>query len=201
MASTPFRELVAFDRKGPFTCFPNVTGVGWDTEKLADYLLEEAGVAALSGTAFGSYGKDYLRLSYANSVDNLKKAIERMDFPYPAYPKMKAVVLAAGRGRRLAPYTDNLPKPMVEVGGAPFLAHILDRLKAVGILEVFLIVNYLSEKIEGHFGDGSQHGFAAEVYPAGKPYGGYCKCSPSCRTFRRRCVIPDVLGGYCYERL
>ncbi len=65
--------------KGAFYVFPNVTGVGWDTEKLADYLLEEGGVAALSGTAFGSYGKDYLRLSYANSVDNLKKAIERMD--------------------------------------------------------------------------------------------------------------------------
>ncbi len=85
---------------------------------------------------------------------------------------MKAVVLAAGRGRRLAPYTDNLPKPMVEVGGAPLLAHILDRLKAVGILEVYLVVNYLSEKIEGHFGDGSQLGLRLKYIRQENPTAG-----------------------------
>ena len=65
--------------KGAFYVFPNITGAGWDSRRLADYLLEEAGVAALSGTAFGSHGEGYLRLSYANSVENLRKALDRMD--------------------------------------------------------------------------------------------------------------------------
>lgn len=64
---------------GAFYVFPNITGTGWDSRKLADYLLEECGVAALSGTAFGQHGEGYLRLSYANSVENLRKALERMD--------------------------------------------------------------------------------------------------------------------------
>jgi aspartate/methionine/tyrosine aminotransferase len=65
--------------KGAFYVFPNITGTGWDSRRLADHLLEEAGVAALSGTAFGDFGEGYLRLSYANSVENLQKALDRMD--------------------------------------------------------------------------------------------------------------------------
>ncbi|MBL7962102.1 aminotransferase class I/II-fold pyridoxal phosphate-dependent enzyme, partial [bacterium] len=50
---------------GAFYVFPNITKTGMESKKLADYLLNEAGVAALSGTAFGEYGQGYLRLSYA----------------------------------------------------------------------------------------------------------------------------------------
>lgn len=64
--------------KGAFYAFPNVKEIGWDSKKLADYLLEEAGVAVLSGTAFGKYGEGYLRISYANSVENIKKGLERI---------------------------------------------------------------------------------------------------------------------------
>ncbi|MCJ7458951.1 MAG: pyridoxal phosphate-dependent aminotransferase [candidate division Zixibacteria bacterium] len=64
--------------KGAFYVFPNVKKIGWDTKKLADALLNEAGVAVLSGTAFGKFGEGYLRLSYANSVENINKALERM---------------------------------------------------------------------------------------------------------------------------
>jgi len=69
--------------KGAFYVFPNVKevikrGKFANTKALADQLLQEAGVAALSGTAFGQYGEGYLRLSYANSIPNLKKAVERI---------------------------------------------------------------------------------------------------------------------------
>ena len=64
--------------KGAFYVFPNVKKVGWDTKKLADAILNEAGVAVLSGTAFGKFGEGYLRLSYANSVENINKALERI---------------------------------------------------------------------------------------------------------------------------
>jgi aspartate/methionine/tyrosine aminotransferase len=65
--------------KGAFYVFPNITKTGWKSKKLADALLEEAGVACLSGTAFGDYGEGYLRFSVANSLENLNTALERID--------------------------------------------------------------------------------------------------------------------------
>jgi aspartate aminotransferase len=63
---------------GAFYVFPNIRGLGKSSHELADLLLESAGVATLSGTAFGEYGEGYLRLSYANSLKNLNRAVERM---------------------------------------------------------------------------------------------------------------------------
>jgi aspartate aminotransferase len=65
--------------KGAFYTFPNITGTGWKSKKLADALLDDAGVAGLSGTAFGDYGEGYLRFSVANSIENLEKALARID--------------------------------------------------------------------------------------------------------------------------
>jgi len=64
--------------KGAFYVFPNITKTGMKSQELADSLLNEAGVATLSGTAFGAYGEGYLRLSYANSLPNLEKALQKM---------------------------------------------------------------------------------------------------------------------------
>ena len=64
--------------RGAFYVFPNVRSFGRDSKELADLILQEAGVAVLSGTSFGSYGEGYLRLSFANSVENIKKAMERI---------------------------------------------------------------------------------------------------------------------------
>ena len=64
---------------GAFYVFPNITETGWPSKKLADALLEDAGVAALSGTAFGEFGEGYLRFSVANSIENIKKAVDHID--------------------------------------------------------------------------------------------------------------------------
>src|SRR5262245_12963347 len=64
---------------GAFYVFPYVGEVGMDCRAFADYLLNEAGVATLAGTSFGACGEGYLRLSYANSVENLRKALDRID--------------------------------------------------------------------------------------------------------------------------
>lgn len=69
-----------------------------------------------------------------------------------------AVVMAGGRGRRLAPLTDEIPKPMVRVAGRPILERLLLHLVGGGIRTVFLAVNYRREQIEAHFGDGSAFG-------------------------------------------
>ena len=63
---------------GAFYVFPNITGTGWNERALAHSLLHEAGVAVLPGTAFGAHGAGFLRLSYANSVPNLERALERI---------------------------------------------------------------------------------------------------------------------------
>jgi aspartate/methionine/tyrosine aminotransferase len=65
--------------KGAFYMFPNIQKTGWPSKKLADALLDEAGVAALSGTAFGAFGEGYLRFSIANSMENINKALDRLD--------------------------------------------------------------------------------------------------------------------------
>src|SRR3954470_21917679 len=63
---------------GAFYVFPNIEGTGWTSKKLAAALLEEAGVACLSGTAFGSFGEGYIRFSIANSTQNIEKALLRI---------------------------------------------------------------------------------------------------------------------------
>jgi aspartate/methionine/tyrosine aminotransferase len=65
--------------RGAFYVFPNIKQVGWNSKRLADHLLEEAGVAVLSGTSFGEYGEGYIRISYANSVENIEKGLERIE--------------------------------------------------------------------------------------------------------------------------
>jgi len=64
--------------QGAFYVFPNITAFGRTSQWLADYLLEEAGVALLPGTDFGSGGEGYLRLSFANSLENLELALDRL---------------------------------------------------------------------------------------------------------------------------
>ncbi len=63
---------------GAFYAFPNVRSFGRPSSELADLLLEEAGVALLPGTAFGSRGEGFLRLCYANSLANIERAVERI---------------------------------------------------------------------------------------------------------------------------
>ena len=65
--------------KGAFYTFPNIKQTGWPSKKLADALLDDAGVAALSGTAFGAFGEGYLRFSIANSIQNLQQALDRIE--------------------------------------------------------------------------------------------------------------------------
>ncbi|MDZ7373845.1 MAG: pyridoxal phosphate-dependent aminotransferase [candidate division KSB1 bacterium] len=65
--------------QGAFYVFPNVSAIPMSTRELEQYLLQEAGVATLSGTAFGKNGEGYLRFSYANSVENIQKALDRLE--------------------------------------------------------------------------------------------------------------------------
>jgi aspartate/methionine/tyrosine aminotransferase len=75
------REIPGFTcvrPKGAFYVFPNITRTAYSSKALADKLLDEAGVACLSGTAFGEFGEGHLRFSYANSMENLLEALRRI---------------------------------------------------------------------------------------------------------------------------
>ncbi len=65
--------------EGAFYVFPNITGTGLTSDEFADMMLEQVGVASLPGTAFGEYGEGYVRFSYANSVENIKEALSRIE--------------------------------------------------------------------------------------------------------------------------
>ena len=65
--------------KGAFYVFPNITGTGWRSKELASALLEDAGVACLAGTAFGQFGEGYIRMSVANSIENIELALDRIE--------------------------------------------------------------------------------------------------------------------------
>jgi len=64
--------------EGAFYVFPNIKGTGLSSQEFADMALEQAGVACLAGTSFGDYGEGYVRFSYANSVENIKTALEKI---------------------------------------------------------------------------------------------------------------------------
>jgi len=68
--------ITCLEPQGAFYVFPNITGTGLTSSELARRLLDDAGVAALSGTAFGRYAEGYLRFSYANSVENIQAALD-----------------------------------------------------------------------------------------------------------------------------
>jgi aspartate/methionine/tyrosine aminotransferase len=64
--------------QGAFYVFPNITGLGKSSQEAADWILEKVGVALLPGSAFGKFGEGYLRLSYANSIENIQEALDRI---------------------------------------------------------------------------------------------------------------------------
>ncbi|MEA3447195.1 MAG: nucleotidyltransferase family protein [Bacteroidota bacterium] len=84
---------------------------------------------------------------------------------------LDAVIMAGGRGKRLRPITDTIPKPMIELGGKPIIEHNIDRLISYGIENVYISVNYLKEQIIAYFGDGTKKGINIQYIEEEQPLG------------------------------
>ncbi len=84
---------------------------------------------------------------------------------------LDAVIMAGGRGQRLRPITDTIPKPMIELGGKLIIEHNIDRLISYGIENIYISVNYLKEQIIDYFGDGSSKGVNIQYIEEEKPLG------------------------------
>lgn len=75
---------------------------------------------------------------------------------------MKAMLLAAGRGNRLKPWTDKIPKPLLRVAGKPLIVHHIEKLAAAGFKEIIINLSYLGEQIEQLLNDGKQFGITIQ---------------------------------------
>lgn len=75
---------------------------------------------------------------------------------------MKAIIVAGGKGERLHPITENIPKPMIEINGKPILHHVIELLKSHGITEIILALCYLPDAITAYFGNGKKLGVEIE---------------------------------------
>jgi dTDP-glucose pyrophosphorylase len=93
------------------------------------------------------------------------------EFLEPIARDTTAVVMAGGRGMRLRPLTESVPKPMLRVAGRPILERIVLHLVGHGITHIYLAVGYLADVIEAHFGDGGQHGCRIEYLREEQPLG------------------------------
>ena len=84
---------------------------------------------------------------------------------------MKAVILAGGRGERLRPVTDSVPKSLVRIADKPLLEYQIASLRRSGITEVLLVTGYLGSLVKEHFGDGSCHGVSVHYFTETLPLG------------------------------
>jgi dTDP-glucose pyrophosphorylase len=110
-------------------------------------------------------GKDFLQqlsrfrklgIEFVPLLDEHKSIVRILDLKIlQTVLPASALLMAGGRGERLKPLTDNVPKPMLIVGDKPILEHNIDRLRKFGISEFFISVNYLASQIMDYFGDGS----------------------------------------------
>ncbi len=84
---------------------------------------------------------------------------------------MKVVIMAGGKGTRIASVRSDVPKPMIQICGKPILEHQIDNLKACGLTDIILVIGYLGDKIKEYFGDGSKFGVNIEYFVEDHPLG------------------------------
>lgn len=117
---------------------------------------------------------------------------------------MKAMILAAGYGKRMRPLTDHLPKPLLPVAGKPLIVYHLENLAAAGITEVVINHAYLGEKIEQALGSGSQFGLRIEYSAEGDPLetgGGISRALPLLGDAPFILTNGDIWTDYDYKKL
>ncbi len=117
---------------------------------------------------------------------------------------MKAMILAAGFGKRLRPLTEHTPKPLLEVRGKPLIVYHLEALAQAGIKEVVINTAWLGEKIERCLGDGSRYGLSIAWSRENKPLetgGGIYRALPLLGTEPFMLINGDVWTDYPFEQL
>ena len=105
-------------------------------------------------------------------LDRNKKMVKIIDLEKTkSVLPLECMIMAGGRGKRLSPLTDTIPKPMLPLGDKPIIEHNIDRLISFGIQKIYISVKYLGEQIEEYFGDGSEKGINIEYIWEDEPLG------------------------------
>ncbi|NQX55253.1 NTP transferase domain-containing protein [Pedobacter panaciterrae] len=105
-------------------------------------------------------------------VDNEFKIVQIIDLRKTrTLLPITALIMAGGKGERLRPFTNDIPKPMLKVGEKPILEHNIDRLISFGVSDIFISVKYLKEQIIKYFGDGSEKGVRIHYIEENEPLG------------------------------
>lgn len=116
-----------------------------------------------------------------------------------------AMILAAGRGERMRPLSDNIPKPLLEAGGKPLIVHLIERLARAGVHDLVINHSHLGEQVERYLGDGSRHGvrirYSHEEGGGLETGGGIFKALPLIDTDPFLVVNGDIWTDYPFERL
>ncbi|WP_417500282.1 nucleotidyltransferase family protein [Methylophaga sp.] len=126
-----------------------ILGQADDSAEVLQKKMLELGVAALP---LVDECNRFVRIAQVNDETEIRSVASSADLFWGA------VVMAGGEGRRLRPLTDNMPKPMLTVGGVPLLERQIRGMVSRGLKRIFISTNYLGHLIEDHFGDGSDMG-------------------------------------------
>jgi dTDP-glucose pyrophosphorylase len=119
---------------------------------------------------FSDYRKKDIKI--IPMLDQQKRLVRIIDLDRTqAQLPLECMIMAGGRGKRLSPLTDTIPKPMLPLGNKPIIAHNIDRLISFGIKKIYIAVKYLGEQIEAYFGDGSDRGISIEYIWEDQPLG------------------------------
>ena len=116
------------------------------------------------------YRKKNIKILPILDSDNKLVRIIDLDKTKSSLP-LECMIMAGGRGKRLSPLTDTVPKPMLPLGEKPIIEHNIDRLISYGIKKFYISVKYLGEQIEDYFGDGSKKGVKIEYIWEEEPLG------------------------------
>ncbi len=114
------------------------------------------------------------------------------------------VIMAGGKGKRLMPLTQNIPKPMLPVRGKPILEHIIEKAKRDGFQKIIISVNYLAKNIISHFGSGEDHGISIDYIKENKPLGTAGALSMLPENIRNNNIVVtngDVITDVAYSDL
>lgn len=84
---------------------------------------------------------------------------------------MKVVIMAGGKGTRIASVRNDVPKPMIQICGKPILEYQIDNLRACDLTDIILVIGYLGDKIKDYFGDGRKFGVNIEYFVEDYPLG------------------------------
>lgn len=105
-------------------------------------------------------------------VDNKNQVINVVNFRYfKSYLPLDAILMAGGRGERLKPLTDTVPKPLLHVGDKPIIEHNIDRLKSYGLDDMWISVRYLRDSIKEYFGNGNNKSIHIKYIEENEPLG------------------------------